>query len=270
MPRPPSFSTLRISRRLVCSAGARPNSRLVSSAIPSITPSTRASSSMGCQSWFFSAPSCLSQSSAKPPTLMPTMPPPSASSTLSISNWRTMAPRLPPSAIRVAISRPRAPDRASSSPAMFTQPISSTIRTAAQVSSSSDANALRRPGLQRDDALLEVLHLAREGRVGVQRLAERSQLLARLRPTHARLQARDHFVVGSAALTLPAGAQGRPDVHRRGGAEIARHDADHRVLFAPQADGVAEHRRVAMEDALPEGVTQDGDRHALRERLPRG
>ena len=100
---------------------------------------------MGYHNWFFSAPSCLSQSSAKPPTLTPTMPPAKARITLSISNCRTMAQRLPPSAMRVAISRPRAAARASKSPAMFTQPISSTISTAAQVSSNSERTSCLMP-----------------------------------------------------------------------------------------------------------------------------
>ena len=48
-----------------------------------------------------------------------------------------MAALPPPSAMRVAISRLRVDDRASSSPAMFTQPISSTASTAPQAISNS-------------------------------------------------------------------------------------------------------------------------------------
>ena len=194
---------------------------------------------------------------------MPTMPPPSASSTLSISNWRTMAARLPPSAMRVAISRLRAPDRASSSPAMFTQPISSTISTAAQVSSSSERTSCVAPvcsGMMRSSKFFT--SRGKAGSAFSAWLSDRSCSLACAQLTPGFRRAID-FVVGSAALTLPAGTQGRPDVHRRGGAEIARHDADHRVLFAAQADGAAEHRRVAMEDPLPEGVTQNRHRRAV-------
>ena len=209
-------------------------------ATPSITPSTRASSSMGFHNWLFSAPSCFSQSSTKPPAQTPTIPPPRANSTLSISNWRMMTPRLPPSAIRVAISRPRAPDRASSKPAMFTQPISNTIRTAAQVSKSSDRTFCVAPVWS--GMILSSKFFTSRGKAGSAFsawLSDRSWPLACAQLT-PRLEARDDFVVGTAALTFPAGPQGRPDIHRRGGAEIARHDADYRVLFTAQADGAAQ------------------------------
>ena len=141
------------------------------------------SSSMGFHNWLFSAPSCFSQSSTKPPSAdthdtAAESQQHALHQQLAYDDAAAPAQRHPRGDLAAARARPRA----SSNPAMFTHPISNTIRTAAQVSRSSVPNVLCRAGLERDDALLEVLHFAREGRIGVQRLAERSQLTARLRP----------------------------------------------------------------------------------------
>ena len=61
----------------------------------------------------------------------PSTVPPSASSTLSIRSCRTTRHRLAPSAARIAISRSRAVDRASSMLATLAQAISNSSATAA-------------------------------------------------------------------------------------------------------------------------------------------
>ena len=59
-------------------------------------------------------------------TAVPRPPPHSASTTLSVSSWRTIRPRPAPSAVRTAISRARAAPRASSRFATLPHAISST------------------------------------------------------------------------------------------------------------------------------------------------
>src|SRR6267154_2211487 len=97
--------------------------------------------------------------------------------------------RPPPSAIRVAISRLRVADRAITRPAMFTQPMSNTARTAAQVISSS----LRMP---------------------------------RVSPGDSGPPAGQDHVVRSAALPGARGPQGSPYIGVRVRAEFLRHNAD--------------------------------------------
>ncbi len=63
-------------------------------------------------------------------TAIPSAPPASDSTVLSVSSWRTMRPRLAPSAARIPNSRWRAVERASSRPATFAHAISNTRITA--------------------------------------------------------------------------------------------------------------------------------------------
>ena len=64
------------------------------------------------------------------------IPPVIASSTLSVSNWRTRRARPAPSAVRIAISFCRAADLANSKLATFAQAISRTNATAPSNTSS--------------------------------------------------------------------------------------------------------------------------------------
>ncbi len=81
------------------------------------------------------------------------------------------------------------------------------------------ARVARNAFLQGRDALFEILHFARESRVVAQRGAERAQLIIGSGPGDAGRQAGDHLIVRASAFAVARRAQGRPNVHRRGGAE---------------------------------------------------
>ncbi len=130
------------------------------------------------------------------PIARPPAPPTAANTTLSVSSCRTMAPRLPPSAMRVAISGLRATPRATSRPAMFTQPISSTTPTAAPENQQRPARVVSEAALQRygaeahgDVVTTASIALARQ-------LRRRGRdLIGGLRPADAVFQPRDEPVV---------------------------------------------------------------------------
>ena len=97
-----------------------------------VAASTRQSSSTACHTFKLAGIRALRAFTPSQPRETPATPPDNPSTTLSASICRISAARPLPSASRVAISRVRPAARASSSPAMFTQPISNTNPTAAQ------------------------------------------------------------------------------------------------------------------------------------------
>ncbi len=109
--------------------GIVPNSTPASSATAAVAASTGACTPISAARGRSSAPSAAIARVPAAPSARPSRPPPTASTTLSVSSWRAMRHRPAPSANRVASSRDRAVDRTSTRLAMFTHPISSTSRT---------------------------------------------------------------------------------------------------------------------------------------------
>ena len=135
--RPASLSDACTSHRAAVSAGASPNtspaatdtSAAASSACRSTAsdakPGMTSRSSAGTVAAVAATPHCASSTPSPPPT--------SASSTLSVSSWRTMRPLLAPSARRIAISRRRAVAFASRRLATLAHAIRSTNATPASI-----------------------------------------------------------------------------------------------------------------------------------------
>ncbi len=129
-----SFSVVVRSAFELCSAGMRPKMTPVTSEISSVKPRTRQSRPTSAPSSpTRGRPAVLIDSSARMPTQpssSPRTPPVSASSTLSVSSWRMIRPREPPTAARIAISRRRPVARASRRFATFAHAMRSTNATA--------------------------------------------------------------------------------------------------------------------------------------------
>ena len=98
----------------------------IASANPSATGSTRACSSRGTPGGLAATTPVMNHCASTRPAAAAV----SASTVLSVSSWRTMRPRPAPSAVRTAISRPRAAPRASSRFATLPHAIRSTSPTA--------------------------------------------------------------------------------------------------------------------------------------------
>ena len=122
------------SVRAACHAGARPKSTPESTQAVSVKSSTgtlsRTSTSDGRRPGGITARIARIAAAARP---TPSAPPTSASSTLSVSNCRTMVRPDAPSARRIASSRWRAVPRARSRLATLAQAISSTNPTAPSI-----------------------------------------------------------------------------------------------------------------------------------------
>jgi hypothetical protein len=113
------------------SAGTRPKNIavivLAHTANSSASPSTRTASRRGRLAGF----NHVNARMPVPAIRSPTMPPPAASTRLSVDSWRSSRPRLAPSAPRTAISRSRTVARARSRCATFAHAMTSTNPTAA-------------------------------------------------------------------------------------------------------------------------------------------
>ena len=139
-----SFSVDTRSGFEVCSAGNRPNSRPVISETPIVKAMTRQSSGgmttaaplASVRRGMFPGTSISNPRTPAAPRARPRTPPHPASSTLSVSSWRTTRPRAAPIAERTANSRWRPAARASSRLATFAHAISSTSATAPNSTSS--------------------------------------------------------------------------------------------------------------------------------------
>ncbi len=129
-PRPPSFSVSCMSGRIVFSAGTSPNTIPVTTEIPRVKNITRPSSPIssdrgkvcGSAARIARVPHFASNSPIAPPTI--------PSITLSVKSCRITRLGLAPSAERIANSRERPVDRASSKFATFAHAINNTKLTA--------------------------------------------------------------------------------------------------------------------------------------------
>ncbi len=170
-----------------------------------------------------------------------------------------MAPRPPPIAMRVAISRVRAAARASSRPAMFAQPISSTTPTAAQTMSRGCRRPAAAPFLKAGDAQPRPV-----GRLvaSKHRPSDAGQFLIGRRARRARPQARDDAVVAAFAFTRQRRLERRPEVGavpvvKAGGiTPTTVCGSPFRVTRRPIASALP------LERALPERVAEDDGRRA--------
>ncbi len=129
-PRPFDLSAALGSTRAARSAGMRPNTSPVSTATPTLNPSTRRSSARSRKIGLPAGARNLT--SSLHPHCASTSPMPAPSSeinTLSVSSWRTRRFFAAPSATRIASSRWRAADRAISRFATLAQAMSSTSTT---------------------------------------------------------------------------------------------------------------------------------------------
>ena len=129
-PRPASFRVLCKSICVARQAGARPKripEKTQSATVNSkASPSTPIEASRGT----LFGPSTCTQCTHTNENKIPSAPPPSASNTLSVNNWRRIRPRLAPSAARTAISFCRETARESCKFATLAQAISNTNATA--------------------------------------------------------------------------------------------------------------------------------------------
>ena len=130
-PCPPSLSVCCTSSLANPNAGANPNANPARQEIPSVKASTDesmlTSSRRGIVSGFMSFKIRIPNVASN----RPSVPPTSASTTLSVRSWRMSRRALAPRAAREAISFSRTADRASSRLATFTHAISRTKATAA-------------------------------------------------------------------------------------------------------------------------------------------
>ena len=131
-PRPTSFRLPWRSSRLARSAGSSPKRMPDRTDRPSVKSSTLAvdARSRAVAGTLFEPSTRIPASADERQAQSPSAPPATASSTLSVSSWRTIRPRLAPSAARTAISFCRASARDSSRFATFAQAMSSTKPTA--------------------------------------------------------------------------------------------------------------------------------------------
>ena len=132
----PSFSSLCRSCRAARSAGARPKiaaDRIDSVSVNSSTPPLIR---ISCRRGTLWLPRACIHPSPQYANSRPSAPPPSPRRTLSVSSWRTMRPRLAPSAARIASSFCRLTPRDSSRFATLAQAMSSTQATAPMRSAS--------------------------------------------------------------------------------------------------------------------------------------
>ena len=120
--------------------GVMPNSRPLTNANPKPYSSNRESSETSVSIPESEMVSVVRSESASLATTSPAAPPKAPINRLSRSSWRTICAGVAPSAIRIAISRRRLDERASSSPAIFAQPVSRTIDAAPH----SNSNGRRR------------------------------------------------------------------------------------------------------------------------------
>lgn len=118
------------SERATCHAGAAPKSSPVATATSTVYRSTSGWIPMRIQYVGSSGIVAMFTRSIQAASTTPTTAPARASSTLSVSSWRTMRPRPAPIAVRTAISRLRSAARASIRFATFAHAMSSTKATA--------------------------------------------------------------------------------------------------------------------------------------------
>ena len=124
---PPSLSAGARSVRVVSSAGARPNTKPVKTVSPIVNISTRASGFMSKLTGIGNGILiCDAQRNSHTLTINPSTPAATATSMLSVINWRINRARLAPNANRTAISRRRPAARASIMFATLEQAISTT------------------------------------------------------------------------------------------------------------------------------------------------
>ena len=164
-------------------------------------------------------------------------------------------------AMRVAISFDRWLPRASSSAAMVTHAIRSTVPTAASsitIGSRTPSTSAARSGST------PALVCAARGGFSRNAAALRHRARRRLRPGGA---STSRLKIDRSCLTFTRGRRPkrRPELGVSRGHEPARHHAHHRVRLARAAthDGPI-HLIVAAEHALPEFVTENGRRRAVR------
>ena len=150
-PRPPSFRAPTSAPRVTWKAGILPNRRPVSIATSPANAATVASTRTSPRRGMPSGCRLTSASLPHQARSNPQMPPPSDSSTLSVSNCRISRPRPAPSAVRTASSLSRAAARASVRLATLMQAIKSTNPTAPRTSNSDIRSLANDPAVQRRD-----------------------------------------------------------------------------------------------------------------------
>ena len=160
-------------------AGATPKSSPVTTESPSAKASARPFTAISSSRGWSPGSSACSARTPHTASPSPSAPPASASSTLSVSSWRTSRRREAPSAARIATSRSRVATRASIRLATLAQAISRTSPTAPRKTSSAGR-------ISPDDALLQSRPAPRPSRLllaGYSCLeppGDRPQLLPRL------------------------------------------------------------------------------------------
>ena len=247
-----------------------PNPSPVTSVSSAVNPSTDLSMPMSRARGRYSRASSPSALVPQAAISNPTSPPSVASSTLSVSICRMSRRRLPPIAVRMAISRSRVVARASSRLATFAQPISSTNPTAP--SSTSSAGRTFPTTRSASGSAFRLPAERRRIRVGIPRReapGQREELCLELIHRRSRLDAADEIEHPGAAIVHERGVRvvhrdRRPQLHRRGTAlhrvpESARHHADDGDRVVVEADGPTDHRPVTAEAPLPQVVGNERD-----------
>ena len=204
--------------------------------------------------------SLASNGTAAAATSTPSAPPASASTRLSVINWRTSRSRPAPMAALTASSLWRASPRASSRFARFAQAISST-QIAAPLSATqqqarllaTNRRAAGRPMRRGLPILFRKLPL---------QLAATTPISARgLRQRNARLQPRHHIEIVIVAVLEVVAMLLESHRHPEFGfaarkMEIARHHADDLIRLVIQIHAPPDHAGVAAEYRLPQLVAQ--------------
>ena len=240
-------------------AGARPNRTPLASETPSANSSTRQSSPTSSARGRLPGQNATNGRRPIAARAIPSTPPETPSTRLSVRHWRTRRPRPAPSATRMASSRSRETARASMRLAMFTQAISSTRLTAPSSSHSVPrTSSTRRPERVGDEdaALVGFRVLLREA------AANQRQLGLRLGELRAGTDARQHpDAVSFAVLHVRGGVLTERSVQVEVVSEQPEargEDADDGVSFAVEDQRRAHGRRTGAEAALPKRITDDG------------
>ena len=242
----------------------------VTSDRPAVNASTVPFTPTPCSRGRLAGLSCTSASTPHTATSSPSAPPTAASSTLSVSSCRTRRARPAPSARRIAISRCRTDERASSRFATFAQAMSSTQPTAASSVSSAGRTSPTRSSCSGITRSAQPVPAGIVGRILRAALGERVDALLRERRRHAGLQPAEGALQHERAADRlrrkrrrePAGRRPHLDVGRGAAprmAERLRRDADDRIHVVVDADPLAEDVRIAAEAPLPQRVADDGD-----------
>ena len=189
MPRPAVETKRATAPPVAVSAGTRPNTTLVATAIAIVKASTRQSTPTSPSRGMLAGPIAISARVAQNATTSPATPPARPSTTLSARNCCTSRQRPAPSAARTATSRVRPLARASSRLATFTQATRRTSVTAPSRISSAGRMFADDAILQPDRGHHAILVGARE--VSRQACRHESHRAVRLAEIDARLEARD-------------------------------------------------------------------------------